>query len=944
MENSLYCIFYKTIDFSGGNFSIVTTKEISNTEGALFQKLKSESEKLIILNFKALVDKDTDSITRQVCVFEKDFSGIEFLVNIHVINRTPEKLYLCEVYIENTIYLKEVFEHLIHSRIISFVIYNFDNILFADKGFTCLTEYSEDELKNMDFSSFFNESFKEVIKNISDKRSKGFNINQEFHHLPIYTKSGYFKYVNAYDTTISYLGQNVGCMFIVDVSEEVSSKDLYSILYNLNSLIRKRIVSLEEFFNFLCSEIVKDKNISFAWVGKIYKRKRPKIIAKAGYEEGYLDYFMSVLSSDKYDIGPTFSSVKENKIVINQDTKSNPNILPWQEEMLKRNYHSSCAIPIKYKNEYFVLNLYSNKQYFFNETLMDTLIALQESIAGQVNNLNEIGFKNILLSTVENTYDWVMITDKNGIIEYVNDAVVTISGFSRKEIIGKTPRIFKSGLYDKSFYENLWKKITNGEIYKGAVTNKRKDGSYFQVDNTIVPVAQNGKIIKFVSIAKDITKEAYLEEEVFKFKYTDLLTGVLNREGFIENVNKQLEDFYKSKETAIVVVFDIYGFAMLNERYGFEKCNEILKKVSKELVGNFYRKDLVARVGSDSFGIFLRLDSDENLLKVIDKFLNFFKRPVFVDKDKLLIDINIGVSVWDGGIGATDLLARAEAALNLSKTEGANCVRVYNEKINKNVMEYFDKVGLIEESLEKEFFVFHLQPIVSSATLKIESFEALVRINHPERGLIYPDFFINIIEKTKLLEKFELLLFKKIVEYLQTVHLHLNKYLKISVNISANSVSSGKILECADIVPLNLRQFINLEITERVFLKDSGKVIDIIDRLKKLNFMVEIDDFGTGYSSLGMIEQVSFDILKIDISFVRKMLEDEKVMGIVKTIVSLGKNLGLQTIAEGVETKEQAEILKSIGCDFLQGYFFSKPIPLENAIDIFKNQPHFHLS
>jgi PAS domain S-box-containing protein len=269
MENSLYCIFYKTIDFSGGNFSIVTTKEISNTEGALFQKLKSESEKLIILNFKALVDKDTDSITRQVCVFEKDFSGIEFLVNIHVINRTPEKLYLCEVYIENTIYLKEVFEHLIHSRIISFVIYNFDNILFADKGFTCLTEYSEDELKNMDFSSFFNESFKEVIKNISDKRSKGFNINQEFHHLPIYTKSGYFKYVNAYDTTISYLGQNVGCMFIVDVSEEVSSKDLYSILYNLNSLIRKRIVSLEEFFNFLCSEIVKDKNISFAWVGKI---------------------------------------------------------------------------------------------------------------------------------------------------------------------------------------------------------------------------------------------------------------------------------------------------------------------------------------------------------------------------------------------------------------------------------------------------------------------------------------------------------------------------------------------------------------------------------------------------------------------------------------------------------------------------------------------------
>lgn len=194
------------------------------------------------------------------------------------------------------------------------------------------------------------------------------------------------------------------------------------------------------------------------------------------------------------------------------------------------------------------------------------------------------------------------------------------------------------------------------------------------------------------------------------------------------------------------------------------------------------------------------------------------------------------------------------------------------------------------------------------------------------------------------MKKFELLLFKKIVEYLQTVHLHLNKYLKISVNISANSVLSGKILECANLVPLNLRQFINLEITERVFLKDSKKAIDTIDRLKKLKFMVEIDDFGTGYSSLGMFEQISLDMLKIDISFVRKMLTDEKVMGIVKTIISLSKNLGLKTIAEGVETKEQAEVLKSIGCDFLQGYFFSKPIPLENAIDIFKNQPHFHLS
>ncbi|PMP72907.1 MAG: hypothetical protein C0187_00705 [Calditerrivibrio nitroreducens] len=542
--------------------------------------------------------------------------------------------------------------------------------------------------------------------------------------------------------------------------------------------------------------------------------------------------------------------------------------------------------------------------------------------------------KEYLFLAIEYTSDWVILTDIDGVIMYANNAVEVISGYKKEEILGQKPSIFKSGLHTRADYEKLWNTILSGQVYKKALINKKKDGTFFQILHTILPIKQDGKVVKFLSIAKDISREMELLDEIKKFKYQDTSTSLLNRAGFIYEINRSIKDYKNIEIGMAIIVIDIVNFSHFNEVYGISVCNDLLKLFGKRLADRFGGDSIVARIGGDVFAIFNIFLNINELKNMITEIIHVCKSPFSIENvNEIVFDIKIGVKVLQqSDISVEDSLHKAELALNLAKKNPNSIFRFYNDNINKEVTDFVNTYYLVKEAIDNRWFVFYFQPIYDTNSLKIVSLEVLVRIKHPTMGLIYPDKYINFLENSSFLADFERILFEKALNYMGRISDETGGNLNISINISVNSFRNGSIIDLCEKVSEELRRFISIEITERVFAERVDKIISILNKLKELGFVLEIDDFGTGYSSLSYIDKMQVDFLKIDMSFVWRMIECKKTYAIVKSIIELAKGVGMKTIAEGVETKEQYDMLKSLGSDFVQGYYFSKPLPFDDIL------------
>ncbi|KAA0259192.1 EAL domain-containing protein [Deferribacter autotrophicus] len=897
---------------------------------------------ILFNNYKRMITGQIDNFSDIVRFQAKDNKIIDLSFYSSVIERKENGVVVLEFIEESEQIYKEIFNGLIKNKFVGVVVYYDDKIEFIDEGFKYITNFNEDDVKGMNFSSLFHDYVVDTIKHFDSLRKSGKFLEKHYNLMPIKTKSGYFKYVAAHDITIRFKGQLAGCMTLVDVTEEKYLKDFYQILNGINKLIFTS-KTIEEFFQSVCQYLASLQNIRLAWIGELSGNKIKPIVV-AGYDEGYTKYLeISIASEVKGASVPAATAIRSGEISINPNTEKNPNVEIWRDEMLERRFYSSCAIPIMFEDEYkYVLNLYSGEPYYFNKNLMSILKSIQRDITFFLKNIKELEFKEFLYRAIENTHDWVMITDKNGVIEYVNNAVEKISGYKKEEVLGKTPSIFKSGLYGKKFYKKFWDSLLKGEVYKGIVINKRKNGELFQLDHTIIPIVENGEVKKFVSIAKDISKELALEQEILRFKFQDLRTGLLNRQGFIKEVRKEIDKYRNIKPLKAIIVIDIFGFSHLNEIYGASICDNLLIKLGEKLKETFFSNDIIGRTGSDEFAVFLMMNDSNELSIMLKKVYDLLEKPLKIDSgEKIKVNVNIGIKTFEFvNEDITDVLYKAELALNIAKKDGENRFRFYNEELNKEITEYFDNMKMIIKALEEKRFVFYLQPIYDTTTLNVTGFEALVRINHPEKGIILPVKFIDIVEKSALLKDFEKYLFEMIVDYLKKMYSVFNCYYNIAINVSVNSFKTKDILLYAKNIPQELIRFVNIEVTERVFAENTEDIIYVLNELKSLGFTIEIDDFGTGYSSLSYIEKIPTDIIKIDMSFVRKINQCSKTKAVVKTIIELAKGLGLKTIAEGVETAEQYNILKALGCDFVQGYYFAKPLSLDDVLSYIKEKKH----
>jgi len=563
---------------------------------------------------------------------------------------------------------------------------------------------------------------------------------------------------------------------------------------------------------------------------------------------------------------------------------------------------------------------------FFLMTLTTVVDSLERELLLQKQNHKLNIMNQIMLSKTRNA---IIVTDPCGIVVDYNEFAEKISGFKKEEIIGRiiydsqiTGDLFKDVLENKKSFENIEIKFKNNN-----------DEEYICIADVLPIHDENLNMIGAFAQFRDIT-ERYLAEEKYNYlAYHDELTGLPNRRCFKEILGNYIDNYTRKSEDMALMFLDIDKFKMVNDTFGHSNGDILLKEVASILKKCLITSDHVFRFSGDEFVLLcFGIKNKEQAIELAQKIMKAFIKPIVIENHELHITTSLGVLLYqENPTNYENCLIYADNAMYKAKANGRNGYVIYDPILN----EFFkDKLILkmdIEKALLNNEFILYYQPQVDIENGNVVGAEALIRWNHKEKGMIFPDEFIPIAEETGLISQIGEWVLEEACFQLkkwQSVNLGL---LKVSVNLAAQQFLKSNLTEVVKntLIKTGLDpKCLELEITERMTM-DVQYSIKTLRELNFLGIIISIDDFGTGYSSLSYLKKFPINYLKIDKSFVRDIIFDKNDANIVSTIISMAHNLGLKVIAEGVESKEQLIFLQLRNCDFVQGYYFSRPIPAE---------------
>ncbi len=530
----------------------------------------------------------------------------------------------------------------------------------------------------------------------------------------------------------------------------------------------------------------------------------------------------------------------------------------------------------------------------------------------------------------------MMITDPTGIIVRVNQAFTRLTGYSADEAIGRTPSLFKSGRHDAAYYQRMWTTLKDTGHWQGEIWNRRKNGKIYAEMLTISSVvAPDGQVSNYIGTFSDISRNTEAEAEIHRLAFYDPLTQLPNRRLLIDRLQQAITASARSGREGALLFIDLDNFKTLNDTLGHDKGDLLLQQVAQRLSDSVREGDTVARLGGDEFVVMLEgLDvSPEEAAPqaqaVGEKILVALNEPYLLGNHKHHSTPSIGVTLFGGNQGTVDeLLKRADFAMYQSKAAGRNTLRFFDPQMQAVVTA---RAGLEEElrhGLSEDQFLLYYQPQVDGAG-RMTGVEALVRWQHPQRGMVPPGEFIPLAEDSGLILPLGHWVLRTACGQLAAWASRPEMaHLVVAVNVSARQFKLPNfveevmaILDSTGARPPQLK----LELTESMLLSDVEDIITKMTELKANGVGFSLDDFGTGYSSLTYLKRLPLDQLKIDQSFVRDVLTDPNDAAIAKAIITLGQSLGLAVIAEGVETEGQRDFLAGHGCNAYQGYLFGRP-------------------
>lgn len=538
--------------------------------------------------------------------------------------------------------------------------------------------------------------------------------------------------------------------------------------------------------------------------------------------------------------------------------------------------------------------------------------------------------KRILSSKIfQYTNEGIVITDDMTNIIDVNDSFLKINGYSREELIGGSPRKLKSGWQGNQFYESMWQEIEANGKWAGEIWDRKKDGSLYAVWLTILAVKNTrGKITNYIGISNEITENKATEERIRKMAYYDPLTELPNRAFIEEKLNYSIS-VAESLSTRVALLFiDLDKFKQINDSIGHHAGDILLKEVSARGKSVLKEDHIFGRLGGDEFVIIIPdFESDYEIQLIAEKFSNVVSEPIFIENTELQTSPSIGISFFPrDGKTSEEIMKNADAAMYKAKEAGRNTIRFYEKNMNEEAANKIRFERLLQKATENNEWFLLYQPKINTDTMKMTAVETLIRWDQPQLGLISPAKFIPIAERSGVIIEMTKWLLVRAMNDLKDI-----KNIMLAINISARHFENASILddlsESIDKTGFNANQ-LEIEITESTIMNNVENSIDILNKIKEMGIQIAIDDFGTGYSSLSYLKNLPVDRLKIDSSFIFNIPEDRADTAITETIIAMGKTLNLKITAEGVENYEIVNFLKEKDCDELQGFYFSKPIPL----------------
>ncbi|MDO8127645.1 MAG: EAL domain-containing protein [Candidatus Brocadiales bacterium] len=557
---------------------------------------------------------------------------------------------------------------------------------------------------------------------------------------------------------------------------------------------------------------------------------------------------------------------------------------------------------------------------------------LEKEITGR--ERREVALRKLSLA-VEQSPNVVLITDAQGSIEYVNPRFTQVTGYAPEEVIGKNPRILKSGKTPPEVYKRLWETITSGGEWRGEFCNKKKNGELYWESAVISPIKNaEGVITHFVGSAEDTTERKQAEEKLNQLAYYDPLTGLPNRTLLNDRLTVAIAHAHRSKEGLAVLLLDLDRFKYVNDSLGHSVGDHLLMAVAKTLKTCVREGDTVSRLGGDEFTVLLPgIIHKEDPSRVAKKILEAVRKPLDLGGHTLHTTVSIGISLYpNDGKDVETLLRNADTAMYHVKAKDRNNYQHYTSAMHTKIADRLTLEDDLHKATEREEFVLYYQPQVDVKTGRITGVESLIRWQHPKRGLLSPMEFIHVAEDTGLIIPLsEWVLRTACAQGKSWQDVGLTP-LRITVNLSAHTFLHPHLIETVSdaLRKTNLApRLLELEITEGTIMQSIEVTTHRLRELNSLGINIAIDDFGTGYSSLSYIKSFPIQKLKIDKSFVRDITTDPNDAAIVTAIITMAHKLGLAVVAEGVETVAQLEFLRSLECDEIQGYLFSKPVPAE---------------
>lgn len=530
----------------------------------------------------------------------------------------------------------------------------------------------------------------------------------------------------------------------------------------------------------------------------------------------------------------------------------------------------------------------------------------------------------------------VVVTDPNGYAQDINPAFSVVTGYEANEIIGNRMSKLGSGRHPREFFEGLWRQLRSTGHWSGDICNRHKSGEEF-VSHLMINTCYNddGSVNCRIGLFSDVTEKRKQEALIWRQARFDHLTQLPNRQMFHENLQLSIERSRRSGLPFALIFVDLDFFKEVNDTFGHDEGDVLLRQVAQRISECCRRSDQLARLGGDEFVVILQdLEHIHDAHIVCNKLLGAIACPYKLNVSEVQISCSAGVAFYPNDTDSSaDLLRYADLAMYAAKEKGRNQYCLFSATMRDSLQQRHGLLRDLQCALDNEQFVLHYQPIINLQSGRVEKAEALVRWVHPDRGVVSPADFIPLAEDSGMIVPLGESVFRQAARQVSLWRRELNPGLAVSVNVSPaqfyldgmDPVAWQRVLH-----ELGLSGgAIEIEITERLLMEIKEDVHEKLREFRRAGVQIALDDFGTGYSSLSYLRRINIDVIKIDQSFVHGLTEDSDNMALCRAIITMSHQLGLRVVAEGIECVEQHELLTAAGCDYGQGYLYSRPVDAE---------------